>query len=291
MNENVEKLILEDITSPLGGDPNVAQTDQNLSIDNIFQQTNIQSLARQVCSTVQMLGPSASLFNIIKKTDGFKLVRKDLVEVQSEIIKTGVTREAIQDLKSQFGKDADNIVGSLFRGISNEIENAKLLDVLRTQGKDYGNLQLTDSLNAELNLFEVTQRVHEIILKMNQIYQRTFDAFAIIPYKPLGGIMGLSQYAGALKKDERGLFITQIGSTKFYLNPDVNDDYAYVGLKDSDNLSKSSLVFAPYQNQIIDAIDPDSGEVLYFLVNRFALDSSPLHEAGNEMIYKFNVLV
>jgi hypothetical protein len=289
--ENLKNKLVEDITTPGAGDPNIAQVDQNLSVDNIFQQTNIQSLARQVCSTVQLTGPSGSLFNIIKKPDGFKLIRKDLLEVPSQILKTGITREAIQDLMSQFGKDANTIIGTLFRGISNEIENDALLDVLKTQGKDYGNLQLTESTNAEMNLFEITQRVHEIILKMNQQYQRTFDAFAIIPYKPLGGIMGLSQYAGAVKKDERGLFITQIGSTKFYLNPDVNDTSAYVGLKDSDNLSKSSLVFAPYINQIMETVDPDSGEVLYFLVNRFALDSSPLHEVGNEMIYKFNILL
>lgn len=289
--ENLKNKLVEDVTTPGAGDPNIAQVDQNLSIDNIFQQTNIQSLTRQVCSTVQLMGPSGALFNIIKKPDGFKLIRKDLLEVPSQILKTGITREAVQDLMAQFGKDANTIIGTLFRGISNEIENTALLDVLKTQGKDYGNLQLTESTNAEMNLFEITQRVHEIILKMNQQYQRTFDAFAIVPYKPLGGIMGLSQYAGALKKDERGLFITQIGSTKFYLNPDVNDTSAYVGLKDSDNLSKSSLVFAPYINQIIETVDPDSGEVLYFLVNRFALDSSPLHEVGNEMIYKFNVLV
>ena len=286
-----ENQLVENITSPLGGDPNIAQTEQNLSVDNIFQQTTIQSLARQVCSNVTLKGPSGAIFNIKKTSDGFKLVRKDVIEFPSTLLSTGVTREAIQDLKSQFGKDIDIVIGTLFRGISNEIENDKLFEVLDVESKDYGDLQLSDSLNAEMNLFEVTQRVHEIILKMNQKFQRTFDAFAIIPYKPLGGIMGLSQYAGALKKEERGLFITQIGSTKFYLNPDINNEYAYVGLKDEDNLSKSSLVFAPYQNQIIDVIDPDSGEVIYFLVNRFAIESSPLHEVDNEMLYKFKVLV
>ena len=88
--QNIENkdLIVEDLNNLLGGDPNIAQTDQNLSIDNIFQQTNIQSLARQVCSTIQLLGPSGALYNIIKKTDGFKLIRKDLVEFPSEILKT-----------------------------------------------------------------------------------------------------------------------------------------------------------------------------------------------------------
>ena len=284
------KILLEDLATD--GDLNIAQTDQNLSIDNIFQQTNIQSLARQVCSTAILSGPSGAIFNIVKKNStDFKLVRKEVSCFPSEIVKTSVTREAVQDLKSQFGKDAETIVGTMFRGISNELENEKLFEVLGTECKDYGDLQLSDSMNAELNLFETTQRVHEIVLKMNQKYQRTFDAFAIIPATALGGIMGLSQYAGAIKKEERGLFITQIGSTKFYLNPNVADLNAYVGLKDDDNISKSSLVFSPYQNQILDAVDPDSGDIHYFLVNRFAIASSPLHELNNEMLYKFKVLV
>ena len=95
------------------------------------------------------------------------MIRKDLVEFPSEILKTGITREAVQDLKSQFGKEADNVIGALFRGISNEVENTALLTVLNAQAKDYGNLQLSESTNAEMNLFETTQRVHEIILKMN----------------------------------------------------------------------------------------------------------------------------
>ena len=288
--ETQDKILLEDLATP--GDPNIEGIDQNLSVDNIFQQTNIQSLARQVCSTATLTGPTGALFNIIKKNaEDFKSVRKEVQVYPSTIQKTGITREAIQDLKAQFSKEADLIIGTLFRGLSNELENEKLLELLNLECKDYGILQLSDSSNAELNLFEITQRVHEIVLKMNQKYQRTFDAFAIIPAEALGGIMGLSQYAGAIKKEERGLFITQIGSTKFYLNPDVTDAKAYVGLKDSDNMSKSSLVFSPYQNQITDAIDPDSGDTHYFLVNRFAITSSPLHELNNEMLYKFTVLV
>lgn len=285
-----KNLLLEDLTT--NGDPNIAQNDQNLSVDAIFQQTNIQSLARQVCSTATLNGPGGALFNIVKKNaNDIKLVRKEVEVFPSEILKTNITREAIQDLRSQFSKEADVIISTLFRGLSNELENEELLQLLNTECKDYGDLQLTDSLNAELNLFETTQRVHEIVLKMNQKYQRTFDAFAIIPATALGGIMGLSQYAGAIKKEERGLFITQIGSTKFYLNPDVSDLNAYVGLKDDDNLSKSSLVFSPYQNQILDVTDPESGDTHYFLVNRFAITSSPLHELDNELLYKFKVLV
>lgn len=282
------EVLNEDLT--LAGDPNIAQTDQNLSIDGIFQQTNIPSLAREICSVAELTGPSGALFNIIRKDDSsITLIRKEVEVFPSEILKTSITREAIQDLKSQFGKDADSIIGTLFRGLSNDVENEKLLTVLSANSKDYGDLQLSDSLNASTTAFELTQRIHEIVLKINQKYQRSYEAFCILPAISMSSFMGLGSYLGSVK-DSKGLFITQIGKTKFYLNPDSTDLFAYVGLHD-DNLSKSSLVLSPYQNQILDADNPDSGDIHYFLVNRFAITVSALHETDNEMLYKFKVLV
>lgn len=282
------EVLNEDLT--LAGDPNIAQTDQNLSIDGIFQQTNIPSLAREICSVAELTGPSGALFNIIRKDDSsITLIRKEVEVFPSEILKTSITREAIQDLKSQFGKDADSIIGTLFRGLSNDVENEKLLTVLSANSKDYGDLQLSDSLNASTTAFELTQRIHEIVLKINQKYQRSYEAFCILPAISMSSFMGLGSYLGSVK-DSKGLFITQIGKTKFYLNPDSTDLFTYVGLHD-DNLSKSSLVLSPYQNQILDAVNPDSGDIHYFLVNRFAITVSALHETDNEMLYKFKVLV
>lgn len=288
VDTNIEKLILEDLAT--AGDPNIAQTDSNLSIDNIFQQTNVPSLAREICAVINLTGPSGAIFNIIRKGTGdIKLIRKEVEVFPSEILKTSITREAIQDLKSQFGKDADSIIGTLFRGLSNDVENEKLLTVLSANSKDYGDLQLSDSLNASTTAFELTQRIHEIVLKINQKYQRSYEAFCILPAISMSSFMVLGSYLGSVK-DSTGLFITQIGKTKFYLNPDSTDLFAYVGLHD-DNLSKSSLVLSPYQNQILDAVNPDSGDIHYFLVNRFAITVSALHELNNEMLYKFKVLV
>lgn len=283
-----EELINENLST--ADDPNIAQTDQNLSVDNIFQQTNIGSLAKEICSIAQLNGPSGAIFTIVRKGTGdIKLIRKEVEVFPSEILKTSVTREAIQDLKSQFGKDADLIIGTLFRGLSNDLENEKLLEVLSANAKDYGDLTLSDSLNASISAYELTQRIHEIVLKMNQTYQRSYESFCVLPAKSLSSFMGLSSYLGRIDKDSNGLFITQINKTKFYLNPDSADVYAYVGLKD-ENLSKSSLVLSPYQNQVFDAVSPDSGDVNYFLVNRFAITVSPLHELNDEILYKFKVI-
>ena len=285
-----EKLILnEDLATP--ADPNIEITDQNLSVDSIFQQTNIPSLAREICAVAELKGPTGAIFNIIRKdASSVELIRKEVEVFPSELQKTYITREAVQDLKSQFGKDAESIIGNLFRGLSNDLENEKLLSVLSANSKDYGGLQLTDSLNASTNAYEILQRTHEIVLKMNQKYQRSYDAFCVLPASVMGSLMGLSQYLNHNGADTKGLFITQINKTKFYLNPDSTDLYAYVGLKD-ENLSKSSLIFSPYQNQILDSIDSDNGNINYFLANRFAITVSALHKLNEEMLYKFKVHV
>ena len=285
-----EKLILnEDLATP--ADPNIEMTDQNLSVDSIFQQTNIPSLAREICAVAELKGPTGAIFNIIRKdASSVELIRKEVEVFPSELQKTYITREAVQDLKSQFGKDAESIIGNLFRGLSNDLENEKLLSVLSANSKDYGGLQLTDSLNASTNAYEILQRTHEIVLKMNQKYQRSYDAFCVLPASVMGSLMGLSQYLNHNGADTKGLFITQINKTKFYLNPDSTDLYAYVGLKD-ENLSKSSLIFSPYQNQILDSIDSDNGNINYFLANRFAITVSALHKLNEEMLYKFKVHV
>lgn len=293
MEININKdILLEDLST--AGDPNIAQTNQNLSIDNIFQQTNIPSLAKEICSIAELSGPTGAIFNIIKKTTSgnidIKLIRKEVSVFPSEILKTSITREAVQDLKSQFSKDADSIIGTLFRGLSNDLENEKLLEVLNTYSKDYDDLQLSDSLNSSLNAFEITQRIHEISLKMNQTYQRSYETFCVLPATAMGAFMGLSNYLGSKEKEANGLFVAQINKTKFYLNPNSTDEYAYVGIKDA-NTSKSSLILSPYQNQILDAINPESGDLHYFLVNRFAITVSALHELNNEMLYKFKILV
>lgn len=286
-----ENQLLEDTTLPNAG--NIETTDQNLSIDSMFQQIGTQSLARQISSVVEMTGPTAGIFNIVKKDgeNSFKIIRKDVECFPSKLIKTGLTREVVQDSFSQFGKETEKVVGNLLRGLANQYENEKLFEVLDAECKDYEDLTFSQLNNAEMNFFEITQKVHEIVLKMNTKNQRTYEAFAVIPYLVLAGIMGIKNLTKNNEKEERGLFITEIGKTKFFLNPDVNNLNIYVGLKDSDDVTKSSLIFGKYQSNIIDAVDPESAETQYFLANRFAITSSALHLLDDEMLYKFKAVI
>lgn len=284
------KILVEDTST--ANAPNIATTDENLSVDQMFQQSSLPSLGRSIFPVIPMHGPTAALFNIRKKpgTNDFELLRNNVEVYPSESIKTGLTQETIQDMRNQYGKEANNVIGSLLRGLSNDQENTRTLAFLDTNSLADTDLILTNSKNAEQNVFEITQRVQELVLKTNSKSLRSYSAFAVVPYKALGGVMALNEYVGSNVNSEFGLFITRIGKTSYFLNPDATSTTAYVGIKDI-NPSKSSAVFSPYKSTVTVALDPDTGNQVNHIFNRFAITQSPLHTASDEMLHKFTVVL
>jgi hypothetical protein len=272
--------------------PNIASTDSNLSADQMFQQTSLPSLGRLIFSVIPTQGPTSGIFNIRKKagTNNFELVRNNLDVYPSESIKSGLTMEVLQDIKAQYGSNANQVIGTLLRGLANDQENDKTLAFLTSNSKQEAELNLTAPQNAETITFEIGQKVHQLILKANTQGIRTYDSFCVLPYRWASAFAALNTYVGGMDKDESGLFISEIGNTKFYMNPNPLDTNAYVGLKDVRNPSKSSAIFSPYIETVVEAQDPDSGEMSFFIFNRFGICMSPLHVTGNEMLFKFNIV-
>lgn len=291
--ENIENIVEATGVADVSGVNNAIATDENLSVDAMYQQQTLPSLGRQIFSVVPMNGPTAALFNIRKKagTTDFELVRNEVQVFSSSPISTGLSQEVVQDIRAQYGKEANVIIGTLLRGLANEQENTRTLEFLNANSLATPNLNLSDSLSAETNAFEISQRVHELVLKANSLNQRTYESFCVLPYTPAAAFAALNQYVGGMDKDERGLFIAEVGNTKYFMNPDATSTTAYVGLKDANNPSKSSAVFSPYASTVVESQNADTGAQVYNIFNRFAITASPLHEAGNEMLFKFDIIV
>jgi hypothetical protein len=273
--------------------PNVASTDSNITVGQMFQQTSLPSLGRSIFEVIPTQGPTSGFFNLRKKagTNNFELVRTNVEVYPSEAIATGLTQEVVQDIKNQYGVKANEVIGKLLRGLANNQENTRTLAFLEAQSKSETELNLTNSLNAETVTFEVGQKVHELILKANTKNQRTYDSWAVLPYTFAASFAALNNYVGGMKKDESGLFISQIGNTKFYMNPDATSTTAYVGLRDFGNPNVSSGIFSPYMEDVVEATHPDTGNLTYFIFNRFAIAASPLHVTNDEMMFKFNIVL
>jgi hypothetical protein len=272
--------------------PEIASTDSNLSAEQMFQQTSLPSLGRLIFSVIPTSGPTSGVFNIRKKvgTNNFELVRNNLDVYPSESIKTGLTLEVMQDIRAQYGSNANQVIGTLLRGLANDQENERTLAFLAANSKTDSELNLTAPQNAETITFEIGQKVHQLILKANTQSIRTYDSFCVLPYRWASAFAALNVYVGGMDKDESGLFISEIGNTRFFMNPNPLDTNAYVGLKDAKNPSKSSAIFSPYVETVVEAQDPDSGEMSFFIFNRFGICMSPLHVTDNEMLFKFNIV-
>lgn len=273
--------------------PDIATVDHNLSVSDIFQQMRIPSLGRQIFSILPIKGPNASIFNLRNKagTNDVELVKASVAVYPSTAIKTNITSEAVQDIRAMYGKEADPIIGKLLRGLANVEENNKTLEFLDLKSVAFAALVLTVIKNAETNLFEIGQRVQEIVLKMNTKNLRTYQAFAVLPYNIAASIMALSRYqiANVDDIDHGGLFVAQFGATRYYFNPNPASTTVYVGLMDTSDSSKSSAIFSQYTSDVVESQHPDTGVLSYHIFNRFAITASPLHVATDEMLYKFTV--
>ena len=288
-----DKILINENTTGANA-PNVATTDENLSVNNMFQQNLLPSLGRQIFPVIPAEGPTAAVFNIRRKVGStdMELVRAEVEMYPSNSIKSGLTQEVVSDLITQYGKKGEKIVGELLRGLANEDENTKTIAFLETNAVANANLQLTDSLNARTNISEVVQYASELILKMNTINTRTYKASVVLPYKIAASVMGLGTWAdGCVVDGDNGLFVAKIGATKFYMNPVPASTTAYVVLHDDEEPSKSSAIFTPYIEEVRAAMDPDTGNENYFIYNRYAITLSPLNATGDELVQKFTILL
>ena len=282
--------ILNEDTIGINAD-NIATTDQKIPLVDVFQQTKLPSLGRSVFYEVKMKGPSGGIFNLTDDGQDIELVRSKLETYPCKTIKTKITQEALYDLVNTYGEEfAYKYVSRMLRGLCNVQENERTLEFLRNNAVDDGALVLSDKLNAETQMFEITNKVQRLCLKMNSLTQRTFSAFAIIPYTHVGSIMTTYAYTtGNNTTDINELLVADFALMKYYVNPDPTDTYSYVGLRSNKQPFCSSAFFGEYTNDLQLIHEPDTGNLVFYIYNRFGICESPLSTDDNPMLYKFEI--
>lgn len=289
MEKEILKKLHEDTIGPNA--PDVATIDEIVNIGKLFQLTTIPSLGKSIFPILPLHGPTGALFGIRNKADksGFELIRKNFEVFPSVTINTKITKEVISDIYNQFGEDGVKITIKFLRGLANEQENIKTIEFLNANCLPVNNLTLSMLKNAETVVFEVTKYVNELIARANIPTFKTISGFSVLPYK-VGAAFAAINSMFRDNRNQSALFLHEIGNVKYFLNPDVNTNTAYVGLLDFEEPIKSAGIFSPFKTDIFTATDPDSGQEVYFIYNRFAITASPFHEPGTEMMFKFDIL-
>lgn len=272
--------------------PSIATTDENLSIQGLYQQSKLPSLGRNIFTVIEMHGPTGAIFNIGSTASGITILRKDVevYDYKNPPIKTMITEEAIQDIKSQFGENGLTLVANYLKGIANDDENVKTIAFLKSKSVTTSNITLSEPTMPDLVWREISYKVQECVLKMNSQHIRTYNAFVVLPYSLGASIMSVfADLHNSELADRTSLFIGKSGLTKWYINPNPTDTEIYVGLKDESGSGRGCAVFSPYVNEISFVNNYESGNHVCFIYNRYAITESPLHSNAEPMMMKFSV--
>tara|TARA_B110000881_G_scaffold157217_1_gene140046 strand:- start:256 stop:1119 length:864 start_codon:yes stop_codon:yes gene_type:complete len=263
------------------------------SLINAFEELPTISLLRAVAAVVPMKMSTGQIINLKRNaaTNSFETVVSTLTinTATANPIQSGLSMEAMRDLTNQYGIDGYKIAANLLKGITDKEENDAFVAFLGANSLATPVLTLTDAGNAELNLFEVTQRVQELVIKMNTPSFRTYDAFVILPYKQVAAISALSKWSGGDEDLDSRLIVNKLGKTKYYVNPDPAATEAYVGLSDDDkkSMGASSVIMGTFPQEILKSGFVESFQGNIGILNRYATAVNPLSVGGAEMLVSF----
>lgn len=283
-----DKILIETISADIAG------TDEYLGIQEMYKQLIIPSLGRQIFHVVEQNGPTAAIFNAKRNENpldthkkGFKIIRNDVEIPLADVISTGISQEAIQDIFNTHPTEtAQKIIGTLLRSLANEDENTKTLDFLKAQSVPFGeDLVLSKPKDAKFTFDETKHIVNRCILKINEPEYLSYKGIAVVPQVLAGAAM-----AQATSVEDFGTFyVGTNNNVRYFVNPDKNDNSAYVFLN-PEQYGSASGYFASYMDDVINATDPDTGDSNYFIYNRFTLIDSPINDKVNRPLFmKFDV--
>lgn len=265
-----------------------------------YMEREIPSIPRDVLNIVKMRGHTNIFFTIKTKSDdsGIEILKQQLKTVDDPPKRTSITLEALHDIFSVHGLDGIKLIANFLRDHANRDENTDFVNFLRTNAVEKDPITLSDPANTEMVHFEVAKRVQQHIYEMNMKHQRTFEAFAVVPYIQGGAITGINYINSFVSDQSHKLDNTPIISTyriareiltDYYINPDMNDNYVYVGLRSRLNPSCSCGMFGSYQETIKSAVAYETAEQKLFLFNRYGFVLNPAHSANDPMIMKFKI--
>lgn len=260
-------------------------------------------IGHHIAEVQPMMQPSGYVFARQETQDTFKIIKKQIdVDTNKSIIK--ISQEAWEDLLnlSNLNKAGNEQTPELFinwvKSTAAHKETEKIINLIKANAVEAGNLTLDDTndakQNAETNLFYISKKVGDLVIKMNTPNFRTYDSFCILPQTGVGGILSLSFTYSRIddSTDENranDYFLGKINNTRYYLNPNPNDNNAYVGLKSHKEKGVNSLIYSPYCMNLTTAYNYQSGERTVGVFTRNAYTIHPLHSPTTPMLYKFTI--
>lgn len=267
---------------------------ESKTLNSVYQNLISPSLGRRIFTVKPTKTPLGALYNIVKNAnnDGIRVIKEQVKLIEStELPKTiEVSQELVQDIYTQFGEESLNGIIRFLRAYANDIENEETIKFLDAQCQSEPTLNLSGKSNIE-KWHELSYKCQELVLKANSVGKITYEAFFVMPYKCACYYMGInSTLIRTDMPNSDDLFIGTNGLTHYFVNPFVDSNTCYVGLRETTYNGKGGAVFSPYVDEIKVAKDSNNGRSKYFIYDRFAITPNPIHTQNTPIMFKFDVI-
>ena len=303
INNNV---ILEDVA--VTGNPSNIVNQAHLmgAIDKILVK---KSIARRV-SDIQPLNAPVGIVTGAEwdKTTGKLTLAKADVEATTKKIRTEFTQEALQDLQAIYGESFYDILAHyLVDELAYKID-ADFITMVRDRANPIADISFP-GVTYDENLLSLGRaiaiKVSKGLADLPISDNRAPVGWAIVS-SDVASALGLTTNVnenvemvdGENEADRSPSYLGRLNGVDYYIdytNPNDGTNSVVFGIK-GNGISKGSTIYCPYRKDWMEAIDSETGQNAYFLMQRSAMVINPLDEkfynAGvgeSAFLGKFNV--
>lgn len=293
LNETNLKTLLEQNTKD-GLAVDIQDVDELLNNGSISTYLGNSSLQAELFPTLPLRGPGGYFLNVRRKDDQdnklFELIRGSVQTYESEPEKTGITKEALEDLIAQHGQDNQTkVLNALFEGIINDAVNEKVYEFLEDNSYTVDDLEVED---CERYVQLIIRRVSELLHTQSEGLFRGCSQYCLVPSKIQASFEILGFFGKVDVQGCTGNVICESNKIRIIHNPDPDAEYVYVGLRSDIEPNRSQAQYSPFRSDIRQAVDYETGNINYHIFNRFALTMNPVQDRSDEkkaLMWKFKV--
>jgi len=276
--------------------------DQAILLGHIDKILIKSSIARRVSDVQPLKGPVGIISGAQwDKTGGKLTIARADVDAVTEKIRTEFTKESLQDLQGIYKEDFYSILAHyLIDELTYKID-AKFLTMIKDRASTKGTLTFLGA-DFDTSLWAAGQSIAITVNKglcdLPISDNRSAQGWAIVSSNVASLLAGtLNDANNEGLDDESPSYLGRIAGVDYfidYTHPNDGLDSVVFGIK-GNGFSKGSTIYSPYTQQWIDTVDAETGENVFFLLNRTAMAINPLDEkyynAGNGVsgfLGKFN---
>lgn len=207
-------------------------------------------------------------------------VRSIPIECKTRKILTNFTWERVRDLFKIHGEKAYDIVSKNIKTVIEHDIDIEVINYLKNIAKPMPDVNLHISLGMQSGLLDISNDiVSAIFFAVESIVRATKRnrTMFILCDSSTASFLQVNPWNLKAKYEESNpYYIGNIASYPIFCDMYSHENYILVGYKYfSDEVGDAGLIFAPYINTLVGAIDPDTFHEKIMTINRYAFTRHP----------------